>query len=154
MKVALLSEKQRIDHVFSLADKLDANEETISHWARYLCILTSGLIENSVRIMISHYAASHSHSNIANYVKKHSKSISNLNSERLKQLLGAFSDEWCSSFELALTDEQKDAIDSINANRNSISHGRAVGVTLVRIRNYYGKIHEVLKWICEECILK
>ena len=104
--------------------------------------------------MISHYAELHSHSSIANYVKKHSKGITNLNSERLKQLLGAFSAEWRSSFELALTDEQKDAIDSIYANRNSITHGQSVGITLVRIRDYYGEIHEVLKWICEECILK
>jgi hypothetical protein len=153
MRQELHREKQRVDNVFSLVDDLDIDEEVISHWAKYLCILTSGLLENSIRIIVAHYSLINSNPCVASYVRNSIERVTNLNTEKIRQLLGAFSKDWGKIFENSISEEQKDAIDSIYANRNSIVHGRSVGITLVRIKDYYKNIHEVLDWICNECVL-
>lgn len=154
MKVELLREKQKIDNIFSLIKDQSYDAEILTHWARYICILTSGLLENSLRIMLLHYSTVHSHPNVSNYAKKNIRSITNLNAEKLRQLLGSFSSEWSLSFEQNLSSEQKDAMDSIVANRNNIAHGYTVGITLARVRAYYSRILEIVSWIDDNCISK
>ncbi len=44
----------------------------------------------------------------------------------------------------ALTDEQTAAIDSIISNRHQLSHGRHVGITFTRVKNYFRNIEQVI----------
>lgn len=57
MSVLGASMKDRLDVMFALAAKQGADEEVLSHWARYLCVLTSGFIEVSLKSILSEYAA-------------------------------------------------------------------------------------------------
>ena len=41
--------KDRLDAVFALASKEGRDEEGLSHWACYLCVLASGFIEVSLK---------------------------------------------------------------------------------------------------------
>jgi hypothetical protein len=144
--------KQQIDAVFKLGSNLPPESEILSHWARYLCVLTSGLLEHSMRAMLSEYVEKRAHPTVARYVQQHLDRVTNLNEENLGQLLGRFSGQWRLDFDTVLTDEQKDAIESIVANRNAIAHGRQVGITLSRMRAYYQRVTEVLDWILSHCI--
>ena len=45
--------------------------------------------------------------------------------------------------------ERKDALDSVIANRNSIAHGESVGLTYMRINDYYKRIGEVIDFVDE-----
>jgi hypothetical protein len=144
--------KQQIDEVFKLGSSLPPESEILSHWAKYLCVLTSGLLEHSMRVMLSEYVEKRAHPTVARFAQQHLERITNLNGENLKQLLGRFSDRWRLDFDTALTDEQKDEIDSIVANRNAIAHGRQVGITMYRMRAYYQRVTEVLDWILSHCI--
>jgi len=152
MNPKLLSEKQRLDSLFDRISKLPVDEEFHAHWSRYLCVLISGFIENAMRILLTEYSKNKSHPNVSNYVSKQIKGITNLNNERILQLLGAFDSEWRSVIEKKITDAQKDAIDSIVANRHNIVHGRSVGITVSRVKNYYLCILAVINTIEKECL--
>jgi len=147
-------EKQKIDHVFSLTDTIQPDEELMSHWAKYLCVLTSGFVENSLRSILAQFVVARSSSEVANYVESKIRSITNLSEERVYQLLRSFSSDWGDKFREKRTEKQKDAIDSVVANRNLIVHGRSVGITILRIREYYTEIIKTITMIDEECVNK
>lgn len=138
-------EVQRIERVFELADVLPKEEEILAHWARYLCVLVAGLIETAAQLVLSEHARTHASTEIASFVVNQMKYQTNLNTNKLTQLLGAFSDQWADDFDRSLTDAQKDAIDSVLANRHNIAHGRPVGISLVRVKDYYIRVTQVLE---------
>ena len=154
MILDVFREKQKIDHIFSLTDKIQPDEELMSHWAKYLCVLTSGFVENSLRSILAQFVVARSSREVANYLESKIRSITNLNEERVYQLLWSFSSEWGDKFREKRTEKQKDAIDSVVANRNLIVHGRSVGITIVRIREYYTEIIKTITIIDEECVNK
>ncbi len=59
---------------------------------------------------------------------------------------------WRSDLEAFLVDEYKDAVDSVIALRNTISHGRFVGLTMTRVRDYYGRVGTVVDHIADLCV--
>jgi hypothetical protein len=144
--------KHRLDSIFALAKKQGHDEEALAHWASYLCVLTSGFIEVSLRATLNEYATARSHADVANYVEGRLEGITNLNEERVYQLLNSFQPRWATTFRQKRSDPQKDALDSVVANRNLIAHGRSVGLTLVRMNDYYNEIVAVLHLIESECV--
>jgi len=152
MNPRLLSEKQRLDSLFDRISKLSLDEEFLAHWSRYLCVLISGFIENAMRILITEYSKKKSHPNVSNYVSKQIKGITNLNKEKILQLLGSFDPEWRNVIEQKISDQQKDAIDSIVANRHNIVHGRSVGITVPQVKNYYQCVLTVIDTIETDCM--
>jgi hypothetical protein len=154
MILAIIRDKQRLDSVFSMVELMPLDPEVLSHWAKYLCVLTSGFIENSLRVILQDYAEKHANNDVASFVSTRIDGLTNLNDEKIGQLLGAFSPTWRDTFNATRSTEQKDAIDSVLANRNLIAHGRSVGLTLARMKQYYGDISKVVKIIDEECVNK
>lgn len=154
MIIEVLREKQRLDHIFDMAHQLNANDELIAHWAKYLCVLTSGFIENSIRMLLSQYTMSRASPPVVNYVESTVKGVRNLNDEKIAQLLGSFSAEWRDTFIQMRTEAQKAAIDSVVANRHQIAHGRFVGLTLGRMKQYYDEIIKAIALVDEQCVNK
>ncbi len=154
MILSVVREKQHLDAVFSLVGQMPLDEEVLSHWAKYLCVLTSGFIENSLRMILQNYAVQHSNQPVATFVSARVEGLTNLNDERIAQLLGSFSPTWREAFLTMRSSEQKDAIDSVLANRHLIAHGRPVSLTLARMKQYYSEISKVMKIIDEDCISK
>jgi len=153
MILPVVREKQRLDRVFSLVEQMRLDEEVLSHWAKYLCVLTSGFVENALRLILHDYAIKHANETVASYVSARIEGLTNLNNERIVQLLGSFSPTWRDTFlGAARSAEQKDAIDSVVANRHLIAHGRSVGLTLARMKGYYVEISQAVKIIDENCI--
>lgn len=152
MNTLLHSEEQRIEYIIKLTKDLPQEEEILSHWARYLCVLVAGLIETATQSILSEYSKKHASQEASNFIMSQLKYQSNLNSNKLIQLLGAFSDQWANEFECTLSDSQKDAIDSILANRHNIAHGRSVGISLVRVKDYYSRVSQVLECISNKVL--
>jgi len=151
---AVIQEKQGLDKVFLLVDQMPLDEEVLAHWAKYLCVLTSGFVENSLRLILKEYAAKHADESVSRFVSTRIEGLTNLNDDKISQLLGSFSPTWRDAFHATRSTEQKDAIDSVLANRNLIAHGRSVGLTLARMKYYYGDVSKVVKIIDEECVNK
>lgn len=152
MILPVVREKQRLDKVFSLVGQMSLDEEVLSHWAKYLCVLTSGFVENALRLILHDYATKHANETVSSYVSARIEGLTNLNDERIAQLLGSFNPTWRDTFLGVRSAEQKDAIDSVVANRHLIAHGRSVGLTLVRMKGYYLEILKAIKIIDENCV--
>ena len=143
-----MSEKEKLDNLFDEASKI-ADLEIKAYFSRYLCVLVSGFIENSLRIILSKYATKRSHPNIANFVNQRLSHQTNFNTEKISQLLGGFSPDWRIKFDEKLPDELKNAFDTVLANRNPIVHGNNVGMSYVRIKGYYADVVKGIELICD-----
>jgi ubiquinone biosynthesis protein UbiJ len=73
----------------------------------------------------------------------------NLNAERLAQLVGALDIDWEDDVRSYMGDVRKAAIDSVVALRHEIAHGQPTGVTLVAVTSYYHAIKEVVEYIAD-----
>jgi len=152
MSVLGASMKDRLDVMFALAAKQVADEEVLSHWACYLCVLTSGFIEVSLKAILSEYVEARSHPDVTNFVVSRLQRITNLKEEKVYDLLAAFQPAWAEHFRLKRTDTQKAALNSVVANRNQIAHGHSVELTLARMKDYYRDIVAVLNLIEKQCV--
>jgi hypothetical protein len=50
-----------------------------------------------------------------------------------------------------LIGQRKDALDSIIANRHQIAHGRDVGLSYIRMKNYYGEVKDIVAYLQAQC---
>jgi NAD-specific glutamate dehydrogenase len=111
-------QRRRLDDVFQKVRDLSWDAELQAHWARYLCILTSGFIETSVRTIYLQYAEQKSAPYVASYVESQLSRFQNPRMERIIQLASAFNPRWGDEIRSNMADELKDAIDSIVSLRN------------------------------------
>lgn len=144
---SIIQNIDRIDALFKKSPLLQNDFELISHWSRYLCILVSGLIEETVRIIYIDYARKNGHINVANFVSSELKDFQNAKYGKILDLVKKFSPEWGSNLEnaLFLKPEVKDAIDSVVSNRHLISHGKDTGISLSTIQSYYNEIKRFIE---------
>ena len=146
MLISVQREKQKLDNLFTKIESVE-EMELKSHWARYLCVLTSGYIENSVRYIISDYSNNKASQPLANFVQRKIRMVTNLKKNNIVDLLNSFNPEWGTKFLEKITDKQIDAIDSVVANRHQIAHGKNIGITYVTMKNYYVDIKPSIKLI-------
>ena len=142
--------ERRLDSLF-VRIKAVSDEELQAHWARYLCILTSGYLETRLRAIFSEYAVMKAEEKVANFVENQLDQWRNPNMEAILQLTGAFSPEWRTRLERATEGELKDHVNSIIYNRHQIAHGNPVGITYGRIRDYYDSAKKVVSLIEKQC---
>lgn len=139
MNKEIASQRQSLDHLFLEVKKI-SDLELQAHFARYICVLVSGFVENSIRAILYEYSSKRSNEQVLGFVFARLAKITNLNQQRIGELLGDFSNEWQDVFNKTISDEQKDAFDSILANRHQIVHGKSVGISFVRVKEYYKNI--------------
>lgn len=145
------SNKQRLDNLFKKITAFSTDTDLQSHWARYLCILVSGFLETSVRIIYREYAKKKATPQVANFVEGKLEDFQNPKMEKILQLTGLFSKEWANELRLETEGELKDAVDSIANNRNQIAHGGSVGISYSQIKSYYDRAIEVIELIENQC---
>ncbi len=151
----ILLYKERLDKLFDMVPTLPDDEiadyEVKAHWARYLCVLTSGYLEVSVQTIYGGYARGKSAPNVVNFVENQLKRFRNLKIERITTLAGMFNPEWAKELGELTEGEIGDAVNSVVAIRNSIAHGEAVGITIGRMKQYYSTIVRLVKMLEDQC---
>jgi hydroxylamine reductase (hybrid-cluster protein) len=145
------SNKQKLDYLFTKITAFSGDTYLESHWARYLCILVSGFLETSVRIIYREYAKKKATPEVANFVEEKLKNFQNPNMDKILQLTGGFSKEWASELRFQTDGELKAAVESISNNRNQIAHGVSVGITYSQIKSYYDRAIKVIELIENQC---
>jgi len=143
--------KQKLDSIFKLVESLPDDPETKAHWARYLCVLVSGFIENSVRSLYIQYAQNKSAPYVSAYVARNLGQFQNPKMQNIVNLAHSFSPAWGKELKDATDGELKDAIDTVVSNKNNIAHGKDVQITLIGIKNYYARAWKVLGIIDNHC---
>ena len=65
--------------------------------------------------------------------------------EKIEILLDSFNPTLKGKFGDIVTDQNRDALNSIVANRNNIAHGRNVGVSYVRVKDWYQETKKIME---------
>jgi len=147
-------QKQKLDATFTRASKLVPldDAELLSDFARYLCVLVAGLLEQSVIELTLEHVRNHSEASVQGYAESRLRQFTSANVQRITDLMGSFDASWRSDLEGYLVDERKAAVDSVVALRHNISHGRFVGVTMATIKEYYLRVKHVIDHIADLCV--
>jgi hypothetical protein len=152
-RAAVASLKQRLDVTFERSTSVGEDPEVLSDFARYLCVLVSGFLEQSIVELILEYVRRRSDLTVQRHIEAQlRRQFTNAKCQRLIELMSTFDPAWRSDLEAFLIDEYKDAVNGVVDLRNSISHGRSVGVTMHRIRNYYDRVAKVVDHVADLCI--
>ncbi len=141
--------ERQLDNLFNEVSQVQEGEINKAHLTRYLCIRTSGYLENVTRILIAHFCDGTSPQPINNYIAKRTKYITNLDFKRLKGLLSEFDIKWSQEFENRLSDQQKSSINSVISNRNNIAHGNQDSITYRDMASYYQDVKDVCNILME-----
>ena len=144
--------RKKLNYIFSKVKDYDSEDGEIdSYLAKYLCILASGFLEDSVRGIYGKFVEGKSHPNVSKYVKSRLHYFQNAKYEDIKQLIYAFNDEWGHDFENFITDEMKTSINSIVDNKNLLAHGSNSGITYAQLESYWENSLKVLDFIEAQC---
>ncbi|MCG8348560.1 MAG: MAE_28990/MAE_18760 family HEPN-like nuclease, partial [Chloroflexales bacterium] len=147
----LQRQRDQLDNLFKKVSGLQGDLELQAHFARYLCILVSGFLENAIITIYSTYAHDKAAPNVANYVETQLGRSQNPNMERILQVSGAFNPQWRSDIENNLPGEVKDSVNSIVNTRNQIAHGESTGITYITIKNYYDNALKLIDFLRRQC---
>ena len=137
MTTSYFKSDQKIDYLLRKFRSHEFDDYTQSHIANYACVLLSGLLEASVREIISSYCESRASPPIANFVKDRLERFQNPDPESVSKLLTSFDQKFADDLEAFWIGEIKDAIGSIVGNRHLIAHGRDTSLTLVRVADWF-----------------
>jgi hypothetical protein len=154
--ISLVRQKQKIEWLINQAKTFDGDQlELQSHWARYLCVLVAGFLENAISEVYSSYVQKCANAQVANYVTSVLNKIKNPKSQKFLETARSLNPDW----ELNLNNYiqqngRKDAIDSVMTNRHLIAHGKDSGITLASIDQYFKKGVEVIDYIEWQCGIK
>ena len=150
--VELVRQARKLDSLFDKAKALLDDLELQSHWARYLCVLTCGFLENAVRTVYRDYARRNGHPYLHSYVGKTlDRSCQNLKMGRIIELTRQFSKEWADVLEQNTDGQIKAHVDSIVAHRHLIAHGRDTSISFVQLREYYRSTIKLVDLLEEQC---
>jgi len=151
--ITLLAQRQRLMWLISEADKFEADQmELRAHWARYLCVLSSGFLENALKDIYGRYVRARCDPAIANYVERTLSQVRNPKSSKFVETAKSFNQEWEWELEdLLNSDGNREALDAIISNRNLIAHGQNSNITLAQIKTYVAKCERVIELIEQQC---
>ena len=109
--------------------------ELQAHWAKYVCVLVSGYMEQSIKEIFLEYGSNKSVPAISHYIEKSWPTSKNMNYGNILDIFGKFDANWKHKVELWVDADQsrKSEINGLISWRNFISHGNESntnGVTL------------------------
>lgn len=146
-------QRQAIDSLFKRTrDACGGDVEMMAHWARYLCVLCAGFLENALTAVYSDYCRGKASVPVANFAVRALEQISNPKTKRFLETAAAFRAEWKHELETFVDENgRRDAIDSIMNNRHLIAHGGRSDVTVSRLSGYWSRSVQVVEFIEGQC---
>lgn len=152
MNIKIVQHKHKLDALFAQASTI-TDMKMQGEWAKYLCVLASGYLENSLRILISEYIIKNSSPKIQSFNEPQISNLTNCKHGKIVKILEQFDVNWSKKYILEIeakskiTNEIKDCIDSLVQNRHDIAHGKSVSTGYVSVKKYYEKAHTVVEII-------
>jgi len=144
-------QKQKLDATFRRVSGTGGDAELSSDFARYLCILVAGFLEQAIVELLLDYVRVHSHPSVLRHVEGRLRQWTSAKVQRMIDLLGGFDPVWRRDLEGFLVDEHKDAVNSVVDLRHTFAHGQSAGVTTARVQRYYDRVKEVVDHIADLC---
>jgi len=146
---------QRLQDLIKKADEAcDGNLELQAHWAKYICVLSAGFLENAIKEVYTDFAQKQVSQPIANFVASKLSPIRSPKATLFLETSVAFNAIWKGELETYLNDDgRREAIDSIMSHRHLIAHGKYFnsGISLAQVKEYIRKAVEVVEFIEQQC---
>ena len=143
---------QKVDNVYGLVNLLPyENPEMLSHWAKYLCVVTFGLLESSIKEIYGDYAKNKSNTEIHNFVRASIKTSRNPSWEEIISIARKFNVDWGENLQ-SVDDQISSSVNSVVSLRNRIAHGEDTNITLHSMKEYYKDIKKAIQIIEENCL--
>lgn len=142
--------RQRLENQFShvgvdnFPESTTLSPELVSQYARYLCVLVAGFVEQSVGDLLVECARRRSDDSVSSFVESRLDRLPNMKQERLRQLLRSFNVAWWDDLQSRCPD-QLQSLDSVVALRNQIAHGKDTGTSYVGVLQYFNDASDVLE---------
>lgn len=137
--------KDALDATFVRASRIDPGEiELRADFARHLCVLVSGFIDQAIKNYTIEYVRKRSSETVTNHVSKSVVNLTNMKAEKLISHLLSFDPRWKPTLDTLIADERKAAIDSVVALRHGIAHGKPGDITIARMSSYYAEVSRVM----------
>lgn len=149
----LSTQLQRLHELFNKTNAACRNDfEMRSHWAKYLCVLSAGFLENSLKVIYGEFVRRTASKPVADYANSMLARTQNPNAATLIEIARRFMPDWATELEAFVdSNGRREAINSIMKNRHEIAHGKYSGITLAQIRDYLDKAVEVIDLIENQC---
>jgi hypothetical protein len=145
------SQRKRLDALFDRTNDLSRDPELLAHWAKYLCVLVCGFLENSVELCLVEYCKRRGDENINNFVSAQLRSFQNPKMGKIIELFGCFSKTWEEELIKDVAGRISDAVNSVVANRHMIAHGGTSQLSMSSLKGYYSDVIraiEAMKRVC------
>jgi hypothetical protein len=151
--IELNRQVQRIRSLIAITrDASDENIELQSHWAKYLCVLSAGLLENGLKEIYSEYAIRCTPAPIGQFIRSYLSGIQNPKSHKFLDIAKSFRPEWEESLcDYLDNDGRREAINAIMDNRHKIAHGKDSDISIARLSDYLTLALQVLEFIEQQC---
>lgn len=152
--IELNRQAQKIkDLIKSTQNSTGDNFELQGHWGKYLCVLSSGFLENAISEVYIGFVDNSSSPQVASFAGSTLKKIQNPKAKKFVEIASMFKKEWGQGIEDFYDSDPsiKDAIDSIMTNRHLIAHGKATSVSVVRVNDYLQKSIQLIEFIEQQC---
>lgn len=146
----LTKQYKKIENLIVKAKTFEPDDELRSHLAKYLCVLSSGFIENAIYHTFSDIAQkSCPPSIVLTYTKGQLYKLQNTNTEKIRELAKSFNPDWWEKGlrDFLQTDNRSTAINYIFKDRHNIAHGRDSEITIDKLEEYLKKTVEVIKYL-------
>ena len=149
----LVRQHSRLEVLFGkTAAATGGDLEAQAHWAKYLCVLSAGFLENALCEVYSRYCVNCANANVARFAGKVLARLQNPKTAKFFEIAEAFDPQWRKQLEAFVDDNgRKDAINSIMSNRHLIAHGQDSTISLVRVSDYLRKSVEVVDFLEQQC---
>jgi hypothetical protein len=145
-------QKNRLDATIERVSKTVADAEVLSDFARYLCVLIAGFLEQAVIEVALEHVRTHSQISVLRHAESRLRRFTSANAQNIVDLLGSFDSDWRTDLETYLVDEYKDAVNGVVNLRHAVAHGRYAGVTMVSVKDYYVRVKRVVDHVADLCI--
>ena len=139
----------RLDEVFARAAGFADAPDVEADYARYLCVLVTGFLEQAVERVILGYVDAQGDRRLSSYIATTLRPMRNMRARQILEIVGRFDEDWRSQLDEKLTIRHRDAIGSVYASRNRIAHGEDVDLTYRQVRDDYALVREAIS-ILEE----
>ncbi len=139
-------QEKRLDNLFEKVSTFEENEIK-SHLAKYLCIQTSGYLENVIKELIAEYHDGTCKKNTEYFVNQKLRHFTNVDNKKLEYLLNSFNVKWFDMYFDKISDRQHQSLNSIVSQRHLISHGRESmsNISFLNMVQYYDDLKEIVK---------
>ena len=143
------SRSTRIDDVFERAVGFGDEPDVQADYARYLCVLVTGFLEQAVVRVILDYVNALGDPSLSRYVAETLRRPGSMYAQDIIHLVGSFSEDWRTQLTEKLTTRHREAIGSVYASRNKIAHGEDVDLAYRQVRGDYDLVREAIDFLEE-----